>query len=102
MKGKRINAPYVEGEVLYRVAADFADRAFLQRIVAEARRMADQIEDNPQALDADIWKLERQMNNLLDLGAEGGDRAILARIRETEGKIAALQEQKAAWQDAAP
>jgi site-specific DNA recombinase len=101
MKGTRINAPYVEGEVLYRVAADFADRAFLQRTVAEARRMAEGIEDDPGALDKDIRKLERQMSNLLDLGAEGGDKAILARIREVEGKIAALQEQKAAWSERA-
>ena len=37
-KGKRVNAPWLESEVLYRVACDFKNRDFLATVVAEARR----------------------------------------------------------------
>lgn len=37
------------------------------------------------------------MSNLLNLGAERGDKAILDRMRELEARAAELREQKAAW-----
>ena len=37
------------------------------------------------------------MSNLLNLGAESGDKAILDKIRETEARVAELPEKKAAW-----
>lgn len=97
MKGQRVNAPFVEGEVLYRMAADFADRAFLQRTVAEARRMADGIEADPIALDTDIRRVERRLANLVESVAESGGKALLGKINETEAALATLRAQKAAW-----
>lgn len=97
IKGKRINASYVEGEVLYRVAADFADRAFLTRTIAEARRMADGIEADPMMLDVDIKRTEKRLSNLVEMAADAGDKSLLAKIRELEATLASLQEQKTAW-----
>lgn len=99
MKGKRINAAFVEGGVLYQVAMDFADRSFLKRTVAEARRMADGIEADPQALGAEIKRAERRLANLVDMAADTGDKALLAKIRDIEGQLATLREQRAAWAD---
>jgi site-specific DNA recombinase len=101
VKGKRINAPWIEGEVIVKLADDFASADFLARTVAEARRMAVGIEADPQVLDKDIRKLEKQLGNLLDLAAESGDKSVLGRIRETEAKVATMREDKAAWAERA-
>jgi DNA invertase Pin-like site-specific DNA recombinase len=100
-KGKRINAPWVESEVIYQIADNFADPAFLARTVAEARRMANSIEADPITIDGDIKRTEKQLANLMDLGAETGDKALLVKIRDTEAKINKLREEKAAWAERA-
>ena len=56
-KGRRVNAPWIEGQVIVRIATDFADAKFLARTVREARRMADAIEADPQALEAELGKV---------------------------------------------
>ena len=96
-KGKRINAPWIESGVIYRIVDNFADPAFLARTVAEARRMANGIEAEPLTIDVDIKRTEKQLANLMDLGAESGDKALLVKIRETEARINKLREEKAAW-----
>lgn len=97
MRGKRVNAPFVEGEVLARVAADFADRAFLKRTVAEAHRMADAIEADPLAIDGEIKRTEKRLHNLLDAVADSGNKSLLGEIQKSEGTLTRLQEEKAAW-----
>jgi DNA invertase Pin-like site-specific DNA recombinase len=97
VKGRRVSAPWIEGEVLVRIANDFVDPAFLARTVKEARRMAHAIEADPKTLDAQLGKVVKQLSNLLNLGADSGDKAILEKIREMEAKAAELREQKAAW-----
>ena len=99
VKGTRIKASFVEGEVLYRVAADFADRTFLKRTVAEARRMAQGIQANPIEVEADIKLAEKRLKNLVDMAADSGDKSILAKIRELESTLTELREQKAAWME---
>ncbi len=101
IKGRRVSTPWIEGEVLVRIANDFVDPAFLARTVKEARRMAHAIEADPKALDAELGKVTKQLNNLLNLGAESGDKAILDKIRELEARAAELREQKAAWAERA-
>ena len=56
---------------------------------------------DPQALDAELDKVSKQLSNLLNLAAETGDKAILDRIRQTEARAAELREQKAAWAERA-
>jgi hypothetical protein len=51
------------------------DPAFLARTVKEARRKAHAIEADPKALDAELGKVSKQLSNLLNLGAESGDKA---------------------------
>jgi DNA invertase Pin-like site-specific DNA recombinase len=97
VKGQRINAPFIEGEILYHVAADFVDRAFLTKVIAEARRMASGIEVDPIEIDSEIRRTEKRLGNLLELAAESGDKALLAKIRESETALTGLREQKAAW-----
>ena len=100
-RGRRVRARWIEGEVLGRIANDFADPAFLARTVREARRMARAIEDDPQTLDTELGKLQKQTANLLNLAAESGDKPVLTRIRDLQAKAAELREQKAAWQERA-
>jgi hypothetical protein len=97
VKGQRVNAPWLEGEIITRLATDFADRGFLSRTIREARRMADGIEADPLAVDADIRQNERRLANLVTLAADSGNKALLAKIQETESTISNLREQKAAW-----
>ena len=59
--------------------------------------MARAIEADPKALDAELARVAKQLSNLLNLGAETGDKAILDKIRELEARVAELREQKAAW-----
>jgi len=47
-----VSAPWIEGEVLIRIANDFVDPAFLTCTVKEARRTAHAMEADPKALDA--------------------------------------------------
>ena len=67
----------IEGQVLVRIARDFADPVFLARAVDEGRRMADAIDVDPKMLDVDIAKIRKQLSNRRDLAAETGDKAIL-------------------------
>ena len=96
-----MSAPWIEGEVLVRTANDFVDPAFLARTVKEARRMARAIEADPKALDAEVGRVGKQLTNLLNLGAESGDKALLDKIRELEVRAAELREQKVAWAERA-
>ena len=85
--------------MLYRVAADFADRTFLKRTVAEARRMAQGIQADPLEVEANIKRAEKRLKNLVDMAADSGDKSILARIRGLESMLRELSEQKAAWME---
>jgi len=96
-KGQRINASFAEGEVLYQLAADFADRTFLTKVIAAARRMAGGIEADPTVIEGEIRRTEKRLSNLLELAADSGDKSLLAKIRETETALTALREQRAAW-----
>jgi hypothetical protein len=58
--------------------------------------MAEAIETDPLAIDAEIRSTERRLNNLLGMAADSGDKALLAKIREFEAILAGLREQKAA------
>ena len=69
-KGRRVNAPWLESEVVTRVANDFRDPKFLARTIAEARRMADGIEADPVALDGEM-KSREAAGNLLELARHG-------------------------------
>lgn len=40
---------------------------------------------------------EKRLNNLIDLAADSGDKALLAKIRELEAQLTNLREQRAAW-----
>jgi hypothetical protein len=59
-------------------------------MVQEARGMADAIEADPQALDAEPGKVAKQLTNLLNLAAESSDKAILDRNRQTDARAAEL------------
>ncbi|GIK24709.1 MAG: hypothetical protein BroJett006_09550 [Betaproteobacteria bacterium] len=96
-KGQRINAPWVESEVLLQVSADMRDKKFLARIVQQARSMGEAIQVDPVAIEGDIKKAEKKLANVVDLVAETGDRALLAKMRELEGEVAKLREAKATW-----
>jgi site-specific DNA recombinase len=96
-KGKRINAPWIEGEVLKRIAADFEDEAFLAESVNQARQLAEAIEADPKVIDIDIKRREKQIRNLVDMAAETGDRRLLKRMQEMERELAQLRQQKADW-----
>jgi hypothetical protein len=91
------DAPWIEREILYRLMTDFADPAFLARTIAEARRVPVSIEADPGALDGEIKRAETRLNNLLNLGAQAGDKAILAKIRELQAEVDRLRADKAAW-----
>lgn len=99
IKGQRVNAPFLEGQILGKVVADFADRKFLQRTIAEARRMAEGIEADPSAIADEIKRHEKRLNNLLEMAADSGDKALLAKMRELEATLARLREEKAAWEE---
>jgi hypothetical protein len=58
--------------------------------------MANTIEDNPGAIDAQIRTTEKRLNNLLDLAGDAGDRALLPRIHELQATLSTLREQKTA------
>ena len=96
-KGKRINAPWVEGEVIMQVASDIRNPAFLTGVVKEARRMAKGIEADPAQLDSDMRRCQKRLNNLVDLLADSGDRLLLAKMKETEQELSRLREAKASW-----
>lgn len=96
-KGQRINAPWVESEVLLQVSADLKDKKFLARIVQQARNMADAIRVDPVAIEGDIRKAEKKLANIVDLVAETGDRTLLAKMKELETEVAKLRESKATW-----
>jgi putative DNA-invertase from lambdoid prophage Rac len=100
-KGRRINALWIEGEVLRRVAHDFADQKFLTRVVDEARRLATTIEADPQVLAVEIRREERRLANLLELAAESGTKGLMVKIREIEQRLETLREQHAAWSERA-
>lgn len=100
-KGRRISAPWIEGEILYQLMADFHDPSFLGKTIAEARRLAAGIETDPSALDAAIRRAEGRLQNLLNLGADEGDKAVLAKIRELQAEIDRLRADKAAWAERA-
>lgn len=98
MRGQRIKAAFVEGIVLAKIALDLADGDFLKRAVAEARRMAEAIEADPQALDVEIKRQEKRLANLLDLAADAaGGKAVLVKIAEMETAIETLRAQRAEW-----
>ena len=59
--------------------------------------MAEAIQADPQALDGEIKRAERRLANLVDMAADTGDKALLAKIRDIEGTVTALREQRAAW-----
>lgn len=96
-KGRRLNAPYIEGEILYQLNGDFADPKFLARTIAEARRVAAGIEADPAELDVALRRAETRLTNILNLGADSGDTAVLAKARELEATVQSLREQKAEW-----
>jgi putative DNA-invertase from lambdoid prophage Rac len=100
-KGRRVNAPWIEGEVLCRVAYDFADPAFLTRVVDEARRLANSIEADPQVLAVEIRREEKRLANVLELAAENGTKSLIAKIRQLEQRLDELREQHAAWTERA-
>jgi hypothetical protein len=94
-----VNASWLEGEIITRLATDFGDQGFLSRTIREARRMAAGIEADPLAIDADIRRTEKRLENLLNMAADSGDTALLAKIREMEATLSNLREQKAAWSE---
>ena len=96
-KGRRVSAPFIEGIVFAQAAMDLTDSKFLRRAIAEARRMAQAIEADPIALDADIKRTEKRLSNLVELAADSGDKAILTKIRELEAALGSLREQRADW-----
>jgi hypothetical protein len=59
--------------------------------------MANTIENNPGAIDAQIRTTEKRLNNLLDLAGDAGDRALLPKIHELQATLSTLREQKTAW-----
>ena len=63
--------------------------------------MARAIEADPKALDAELERVAKQLSNLLNLGPQSGDKALLDKIRELEVRAAELREQKVAWAERA-
>jgi hypothetical protein len=59
--------------------------------------MADGIQADPIAIDSEIKRTEKRLNNLLEMAADSGDKTLLAKIRDLEATITRLREEKAAW-----
>lgn len=100
-RGKRVNARYVEGEILWQLTSDFANPKFLARTIAEARRMAAGIEDDPNALDGEIRRLEAQLANVAQVVADTGNATLVGKMQELEGVLAGLRRDKALWAERA-
>jgi hypothetical protein len=59
--------------------------------------MAAGIEDDPADIDALLRRAETRLRNMLNVGADSGSQAVMAKVRELEAEVASLREQKAAW-----
>lgn len=101
VRGKRVNASYVEGEILFKLTTDFNDPEFLSKTIAAARRMADAIEADPAHLDAEIRKVQGQLDNVVTLAAQSGSPTLLAKVKEFEEQLTALRGDKALWAERA-
>ena len=71
---------------------DFKDRDFLASVVGEARRMANEIEADPIAINAELRRVEKRLANLVELAAATGEKALLAKIKETQQSIDTLRQ----------
>lgn len=59
--------------------------------------MAAELQTNPETLESEVKKVRRQLDNLLELAAESGDRSLLIKIKEKEDLLDRLAAQRIEW-----
>jgi hypothetical protein len=68
---------------------------FPRPTIAEARRMAAGIEDDPNELDVQIRRAEAQLEEHRHLAADSGSRALVEKVKEIETELGAAARQGA-------
>ena len=82
--------------VLEKIREETKDKTFIAKMVRAAHDAADDVDVSPVPIMEAISKLERKITGLADIVAETQNRALIAKLEETEAERKRLQEERAA------
>ncbi len=94
-KGKRVNAEWLDGEVLSRIAYDSSRADFVTSVINAARRQARAIISDPKVIDGQLRDVQAKLKRLTDAVAAGnGFSSLRERMAELETEQTRLLAEK--------